>query len=113
MKSASVRYEKGFHILIEDQHSQAGTLVIEPGRSVGGRDNKHRGADQWIYVESGEGEATVGESVVPMSKGTLILVQRGEPHGFRNTGLDALKILTFYVPPAYDQDCNELPAGMP
>lgn len=113
MKSVTVLYEKGFHILIEDEHSQAATLMIEPGRSVGGLDNKHGGADQWIYVESGEGEATIGGRAVPMKKATLLLVQRGEPHGFRNTGLEALRILTIYVPPAYDKDCNELPAGMP
>lgn len=113
MKTVQVDYAKGFHILLEDAHSQAGTLVIEPGKKVGGAKNRHRGADQWIYVESGEGEAEVAGVKLAMRKGTLILVQRGDAHGLRCTGEEALRILTFYVPPAYDQDCNELPAGMP
>ena len=113
MKKSKVEYASGFHILAGDEHSQSGTLVIQPGRATGGPNNKHRGADQWIYVESGSGEATIDGKTLPLEKGSLILIQRTEPHGFRNTGSTPLNILTFYVPPAYDEDENELPAGMP
>ncbi len=113
MLHAKVTYEMGFHILIGDERSQAATLVIQPGRKVGGPHNKHRGADQWIYVESGSGEAVIEDTPYPLTRGTLILIQRTESHGFRNTGADELRILTFYVPPAYDESENELPAGRP
>lgn len=108
-----VTYQKGFHVLAGDDRSQAATLVIQPGRKVGGPDNRHRGADQWIYVESGAGEAVIAGDSYPLQRGTLILIQRTESHGFRNTGADELRILTFYVPPAYDENENELPAGRP
>lgn len=113
MKKAKADYAPGFHILAGDERSQAGTLVIQPGRHVGGPANKHRGADQWIYVESGSGEATIDEKAYPLEKGSLILIQRMEAHGFRNTGNAPLNILTFYVPPAYDENESELPAGKP
>lgn len=111
MKIAQADYAPGFHILAGDERSQAATLVIQPGRHVGGPANKHRGADQWIYVESGSGEATIDGATHALEKGSLMLIQRTEGHGFRNTGNLPLNILTFYVPPAYDADCNELPAG--
>ncbi len=113
MKQATVAYVPGFHILAGDERSQAGTLVIQPGKQVGGPANKHRGADQWIYVESGSGEAAIDGKTFPLEKGSLILIQRTEAHGFRNTGSAPLNILTFYVPPAYDENENELPAGRP
>ena len=113
MKKAKVDYAPGFHILAGDERSQAGTLVIQPGKQVGGVANKHRGADQWIYVESGSGEAKIDGATFALGKGSLILIQRTEAHGFRNTGSAPLNILTFYVPPAYDENENELPAGRP
>ena len=113
MKQAKADYAPGFHILAGDERSQAGTLVIQPGRHVGGPDNKHSGADQWIYVESGSGEATIEGKTYPLEKGSLILIQRTEAHGFRNTGSTPLNILTFYVPLAYDDNENVLPAGKP
>lgn len=113
MQRTIVTYEKGFHVLAGDERSQAATLVIEPGRKVGGPHNRHRGADQWIYVESGEGEAVIAGQSYPLARGTLILIQRTESHGFRNTGAEPLRILTFYVPPAYDEHENELEAGKP
>ena len=118
MKRAKADYATGFHILAGDERSKAGTLVIQPGCHVGGPNNKHRGADQWIYVESGSGEATIEDKTYPLAKGTLILIQRTEAHGFRNTADAPLNILTFYVPPAYYEPAyyeneNELPAGLP
>lgn len=113
MKSVHVRYDAGFKVRIGDEHSQAATLVIEPGKKVGGAHNRHAGADQWIYVERGMGEADIAGKSLHLGPGTLILIQRGEAHGFRATGDTPLCILTFYVPPAYDENENELPAGRP
>lgn len=113
MKRTMVNYARGFHVLLGDARSQAATLVIEPGRKVGGHENSHGGADQWIYVVAGEGEATVAGETFPLIAQSLVLIERGESHGFRNTGDVSLQILTFYVPPAYDADENELPAGRP
>ena len=48
---------------------------------------------------------------VELREGTLVLIQRGDTHEIRNTGEAPLKTLNVYVPPAYTDDGEELPAG--
>lgn len=111
MKQASVAYTKGFRVLIGDEHSQAATMVIEAGGKEGGPDNRHHGADQWLYVESGNGEAQINGHSYPLSAGSLVLIRRGDRHEILNKGRSPLKTLNFYVPPAYKADGNELRPG--
>jgi mannose-6-phosphate isomerase-like protein (cupin superfamily) len=113
MKRTSVSYSRGFEVLVGNAQSQAGTLVLAPGETTGGPDNRHGGADQWIYVVSGAGLADIAGERFDLTPSMLVLIERGEPHGFRNTGEGDLCLLTFYAPPAYDADGNELPAGLP
>ena len=86
-------------------------MVVERGGREGGEDNRHRAADQWLYVEDGSGEAIINGHVYPLEPGTLVLIQRGDLHEIRNTGNASLKTLNFYVPPAYDAAGEELPRG--
>ena len=86
-------------------------MVIGPGDSEGGPDNKHRGADQWLYVLSGTGVATISRRKVSLRAGSLVLIERGSTHEIRNTGRTPLKTLNFYVPPAYTKAGEELPPG--
>ena len=111
MKHVSVAYAKGFNVLIGNDRSQAATMVIEAGGKEGGADNRHRGADQWLYVESGSGEARINGHSYAIGAGSLILIQRGDRHEIVNTGHSSLKTLNFYVPPAYKADGTELPPG--
>jgi len=74
-------------------------------------DNRHRGADQWLYVLSGSGVAIVANRKNPLRAGTLLLIERGTTHEIRNTGRSQLKTLNLYVPPAYRSDGDELPRG--
>jgi mannose-6-phosphate isomerase-like protein (cupin superfamily) len=111
MKQTSVSFAKGFRVLIGDQHSQAASMVIEPGDSEGGPDNRHGGADQWLYVDSGTGEARINGHVYPLQAGSLILIQRGDRHELRNTGSTPMKTLNFYVPPAYSSEGDVLATG--
>src|SRR5262249_31445539 len=75
-------------------------MTLAPGKTEGGPENRHRGADQWLFVVSGTGEAVVNEEKVPLKAGTLLLVERGEAHEVRNTGDGPLRTLNVYVPPA-------------
>lgn len=111
MKRTHVAYRTGFHVLTGDMNSQAASMVIATGESEGGPDNRHRGADQWLYVESGKGEAIVNGHHYPLEPGALVLVQRGDTHEIRNTGHAALKTLNIYVPPAYSGEGDTLPPG--
>jgi mannose-6-phosphate isomerase-like protein (cupin superfamily) len=86
-------------------------MTLAPGDTEGGPDNRHRDADQWLYVVSGEGLAQVGGERVELREGTLVLIQRGETHEIRNTGREPLRTLNVYLPPAYTDEGDELPAG--
>ena len=111
MRRANVTYPKGFKVLTGDNRSQAATLVIEPGKQEGSGDNRHHGADQWLFVTDGSGEAIVNGHKYDLKPSSLVLIERGDTHEIRNTGKDALKTLNFYVPPAYSGDGAELPPG--
>jgi mannose-6-phosphate isomerase-like protein (cupin superfamily) len=86
-------------------------MVLAPGDSEGGSDNRHRGADQWLYVLSGRGEALVSGKRHALSAGDLLLIEKKQRHQIRNTGRALLRTLNFYVPPAYRKDGNPLPRG--
>lgn len=111
MKRKNLRFGRGFRVVLGNRRSQAAEMVLLPGKSEGGGDNRHRGADQWLFVESGSGIATVNKRRYALKAGTLLLIERGDEHEVRNTGRGALRTLNFYVPPAYDSGGDELPRG--
>ena len=86
-------------------------MVLERGGTEGGPDNRHRGADQWLFVESGTGLVIVNGRRRAVRAGSLVLIERGERHEIRNTGRGSLKTVSVYVPPAYTKAGDELPRG--
>jgi mannose-6-phosphate isomerase-like protein (cupin superfamily) len=107
-----LRFGKGFRVTKGNARSQSAQMVIEPGGAEGGPENRHA-ADQWLYVVSGRGIARVGKRKLPLRAGTLLFIEHGDKHEIRNNGRAPLKTLNFYVPPAYAQSGNELPAAKP
>ncbi|AHG92741.1 Cupin 2 conserved barrel domain protein (plasmid) [Gemmatirosa kalamazoonensis] len=106
-----LRFGKGFSVALSSARGQAATMVIAPGDCEGGPDNRHRGADQWLYVLSGSGVAILGGRRHRIKGGSLVLIEKGTTHEIRNTGRTPLKTLNVYVPPAYTADGDELPRG--
>jgi mannose-6-phosphate isomerase-like protein (cupin superfamily) len=113
VKKKSLRFGQGFHVVLGNARSQAAVMVLKPGKSEGDAHNRHRGADQWLYVESGTGVARVNKRRYLLKPGTLLLIEHGDEHEIRNDGRALLKTLNFYVPPAYDPAGDELPRGKP
>lgn len=111
MQHKHLRFGHGFLVALGDDRSQAAQMTLAPGESEGGPDNRHRGADQWLFVVSGSGVATVEGNRVDLREGTLVFISRGEAHEIRNSGDAPLKTLNVYVPPAYTAEGNERPAG--
>ena len=104
MKTKQLRFGRGFRVAFDVRRAQAAEMVLEPGGSEGGPDNRHRGADQWLFVVSGTGAAVVEGERVPLKAGRLLAIERGERHEIRNTGRTPLKTLNFYYPPAFDAE---------
>jgi mannose-6-phosphate isomerase-like protein (cupin superfamily) len=111
MRHKHLRFGTGFRVVLGDRHSQAAQMTLGPGETEGGPDNRHRGADQWLFVVGGTGEAVVNGRRVGLRAGTLVLIRRGDAHEVRNTGRRPLRTLNVYVPPAYTPAGDELPAG--
>lgn len=86
-------------------------MTLDGGDCEGGPDNRHRGADQWLFVESGRGLAIVNGRRFKLTAGALVLIERGDRHEIRNTGRTPLRTLNVYVPPAYTKSGDELPPG--
>jgi mannose-6-phosphate isomerase-like protein (cupin superfamily) len=111
MKKTSVRFGRGFHVLLGDSRSQAASMVIPPKGKEGGKDNRHGGSDQWLYVTEGSGKARIYGRKHRLKAGSLLLIERGDGREILNTGRRALKTLNFYVPPAYAPSSEERPTG--
>jgi mannose-6-phosphate isomerase-like protein (cupin superfamily) len=111
VQKATLRFGRGFKVIVGNRRAQAATMTIAPGDGEGGPDNRHRGADQWLFVEAGRGTAIVNGRRHALRAGSLILIERGDRHEIRNTGRTPLRTLNLYVPPAYSKAGDELPRG--
>jgi mannose-6-phosphate isomerase-like protein (cupin superfamily) len=106
-----LQFGHGFKVVLGNEHSQAAQMTLAPGEVEGGPDNRHRGADQWLFIVAGTSEAVVDGEAVALKPRTLLLIERGDTHEIRNMGDGPLRTLNVYVPPAYTGDGEEMPRG--
>ncbi|MCK9531630.1 MAG: cupin domain-containing protein [Gammaproteobacteria bacterium] len=92
--------EGGFRIIAKTARSEAATMILHPGETTGGPDNRHAG-DQWLYVVAGRGEAVVEGREVSLGEGDLLMIEAGERHEVRCLGDAPLETLNIYAPPTY------------
>jgi mannose-6-phosphate isomerase-like protein (cupin superfamily) len=111
MKLRRLRFKEGFRVLRGNARSQAAEMVIPPGDAEGDPKNRHRGADQWLFVLSGRASALLKNRRYSLGPGSLLLIEHGERHEIKNTGRTLLRTLNFYVPPAYKVRGVPLPRG--
>lgn len=111
MQDKHLRFGQGFRVIRGNDRCQAAQMTLPPGGTEGGPDNLHRGADQWLFVVAGSGEAIVCGKHVELREHSLLLIEHGEPHEIRNLGAEPLRTLNFYVPRAHRDDGKELPAA--
>jgi len=111
MKQKRLRFGADFRVAVGNRRSQAAEMVLAPGDSEGGRDNRHRGSDQWLYVVAGSGLAVINGKRHALRARVLVLIEQGDTHEIRNTGRGPLRTLNFYVPPAYTKSGEPSPRG--
>src|SRR5438874_12133404 len=85
MKMKRLRFGEGFRVVPGNRCSQAAEMVIPPGDAEGDPANRHRGADQWLYVVAGQGTAFVKGRTRKLAPGSLIFIEHGERHEIKNT----------------------------
>lgn len=111
MKYKKLELEAEFEVAFAVRDVQAAQMVLAPGAHTGGPDNRHAGADQWLFVVSGAGQAVVNGTRQPLQAGGLLVIERGEAHEIRCTGDQPLRTLNLYSPLAYTDSGDPLPAG--
>ena len=109
MKLISTKKHDGdFEPLHATGTSQAAMMTLAPGESTSeSSDNEHAWAEQWLLVLQGEGEVK-GSGKKKLRPGSLLLIEKGEPHVITNTGDMPLVTFNVYTPPAYDDDGEPL-----
>jgi mannose-6-phosphate isomerase-like protein (cupin superfamily) len=103
MREAHLDFDRYFSVVMETDEAQAAEMTVEPGRTVGGPENYHSEADQWLYVVAGSGVATVDGEERRIAAGDLLLIEAGEAHGIENDGAEPLETVNFYTPPRTDR----------
>jgi quercetin dioxygenase-like cupin family protein len=68
----------------------------------------HENEDELIFIQSGEGEATLGEKTVKLAGGSTLFVPQGTWHGGRNTGTGTLKWVAIYSPSGFEGYFREI-----
>jgi len=109
MKHRQLKFGKGFRVAFGTPRAQAAEMVIPPGGAEGGPDNRHAGADQWLFVVSGTGVGIIAGKRHALRRGVLMLIEHGDRHEIRNSGRTLLRTLNLYTPPAYSPAGNPLP----
>lgn len=112
MRHVNTSKKRGFFKpLIESESVQSAMMVLRPGQSSSYEpENEHPRAEQWLYVVSGAGRATVDGRSVNLGAGSLLLVEKGEAHRITNTGDEPMVTVNFYAPPAYRRDGEVRPS---
>ena len=91
-----------FSILHSTTDAQAAMMTLRPGQSTSDEPvNEHPRCEQWLFIISGSGKATLGKRRIALRAGSLLLIEKGEAHRIENTGKSPLVTLNFYCPPAY------------
>lgn len=113
MQADQASFEDEFRLLSRTARGQVAAMKLPAGHTVGGPDNSHSGADQWLLVIAGVGYAIVNNQKTPLVPGTLLLIEKEETHEIRNTGEEELHTINFYTPPAYQDEDSRTAAGKP
>ena len=105
MKHLRTTRRADWEVLHATPTSQAAMMTLAPG-DVSNEDsgNEHAWAGQWLYVVNGQGVARSRKKELKLAVGSLVLIEKGEPHQIENTGTVQLVTLNIYAPPAYDDD---------
>jgi mannose-6-phosphate isomerase-like protein (cupin superfamily) len=101
MELLQVDPSSGFRLLAGTNRSQAATMVLGPGESTGGPNNRHTSSDQWLFVVSGRGRAILEGTEYELGAGSLLLIEAGEAHEISSVGDQPLETLSVYAPPEY------------
>ncbi len=87
-------------VIFTGNHTQLVLMTIQPGDEIGRE--THDGHDQFIRIESGDGEVLMDGKVEPISDGSAFVIPSGVEHNVTNTSSsEPLRLYTLYSPPEH------------
>jgi mannose-6-phosphate isomerase-like protein (cupin superfamily) len=87
-------------VLYTAPHSQLVVMTLQPGEEIGME--RHADGDQFIRVESGEGEAIMDGERHALRDGVAVVIPAGAEHNVVNTSAtQPLRLYTVYSPPEH------------
>ncbi len=87
------------------------TQEVSPGTVI--PVHAHDREDEIIFVQSGTGEATLGDRTVPLAAGSTLYVPQGTWHGGRNAGREPLMWIAIYSPSGFEGYFREIGRATP
>jgi mannose-6-phosphate isomerase-like protein (cupin superfamily) len=103
--------QKMFEVLLSSRSAQAAMMTLRKGHSSSDEpEDEHPKSEQWLFVISGAGQAITGKRRTKLSPGSLLLIEKNEPHQIKQTGTAPLVTLNLYVPPAYTKQGDLRPS---
>lgn len=82
-------------------------MSIKPGEEI--KEEVHDTVDQFIRVELGECDVTVGDEVHSLKQGDFIIIPKNNKHRVQNTGQESLKLYTIYAPREHPDPMSDHP----
>ena len=111
MKLINTRKRMGRFCVIATTRGLQAAMMTLRGQAASDDEpsNEHPRSEQWLFVISGNGTATVipaqgRRRTVKLRPGTSLLIERYERHRIKNSGRGALRTLNLYSAPAYATD---------
>lgn len=83
-------------VLYTDTNCQLVLMSIAVGEEIG---EEVHDVDQFLRIEKGTGIAILNDISHDLADGSAIVVPKGTKHNVINTGSDALKLYSLYMPP--------------
>ena len=68
----------------------------------------HENEDEIIFIQRGEGRATLGETSVTLQAGSTLYVPQGTWHGGENTGAGTMSWIAIYSPSGFEGYFREI-----
>jgi quercetin dioxygenase-like cupin family protein len=90
-----------FKTIHRTERTQIAMMTLSAGEVSGELGTDHPDADQIVYVLSGQGCAQVGEQVIRLRDGDVLVIAAGETHQIEGGPIQTLNV---YGPPAYAND---------
>ena len=98
IEKATLENENFRAVLYTGPDSQLVVMSIQPQEEIG---KEAHSIDQFIRVEAGRGEITIGERVEIVSDGFAVVVPANTMHNVVNVGEELLKLYTIYTAPQH------------